>query len=116
MIPPAPLVTLRVPSFADPRFAPIGKAVMTATLSAVPARLFTGGWTDRDREKLVALALAAAERVMPGVAGLVLAHHIVTGLDIEKALGVTDGDLEGGELAPDQALGFPSVRRPGMGG
>jgi phytoene dehydrogenase-like protein len=106
VIPHAPLVTLRVPSSADPRLAPVGKAVMTATLSSIPAQLFDGGWTDDRRAKLAAMALAAAERVMPGVTGLVLGQHTIIGADIEKALGATDGDLEGGELAPDQALGF----------
>src|SRR5439155_25241587 len=38
-----PLVTLRLPSLADPRLAPIGKAVMTATISAVPWRM-SGSW------------------------------------------------------------------------
>ena len=37
-----PLVTLRLPAFADPRLAPIGKAVMTATVSAVPSRMSGG--------------------------------------------------------------------------
>ena len=106
VIPHGPLVTLRVPSSADPRLAPVGKAVMTATLSSIPAQLFDGGWTDDRRAKLAAMALAAAERAMPGVAGLVLGQHTIIGPDIEKALGATDGDLEGGELAPDQALGF----------
>ncbi|HXJ00242.1 MAG TPA: NAD(P)/FAD-dependent oxidoreductase [Micropepsaceae bacterium] len=106
VIPHWPLVTLRVPSFADPRLAPIGKAVMTATISAVPTSLFDGNWTDSRRAKLAATALDAAERAMPGVSALVLGHQIIAGPDIEAALGVTDGDIEGGELAPDQVLGF----------
>jgi len=106
VIPHAPLVTLRVPSFSDPRLAPIGKAVMTATISAIPTHPFDGGWTDAKRAKLAAFALGAAVRAMPGVEGLVLAQHIIAGPDIENMLGATDGDIEGGELAPDQALGF----------
>ncbi|HEY4265490.1 MAG TPA: NAD(P)/FAD-dependent oxidoreductase [Micropepsaceae bacterium] len=105
-VPSDPLVTLRVPSFADPRFAPIGKAVMTATLSPIPTRLFDGGWTHERRAKLAARALAAAKRVMPDIEALVLAHRIIAGPDIETALGATDGDCDGGELAPDQVLGF----------
>ena len=105
-IPHAPLVTLRLPSVADPRYAPMGKAVMTATLSSIPAKLSNGGWTAEKREKLVMIALAAAERAMPGVRALVVGHHIIAGPDIEKALGSTEGDYEGGEIAPDQALGF----------
>jgi phytoene dehydrogenase-like protein len=105
-IPETPLVTLRVPSFADPRLAPIGKAVLTATLSAIPARLFDGAWTDAKRNQLADLALAAAERAMPGVAARVLARHVLIGPDFETALGATAGDLDGGELSPDQVLDY----------
>ena len=105
-IPESPLITLRVPSFADPRLAPIGKAVMTATLGAIPARLFDGVWSDAKRNQLAQLALAAAERAMPGVAQRVLAQHVLVGPDFESALGATAGDLDGGELAPDQVLDY----------
>jgi phytoene dehydrogenase-like protein len=106
VVPHAPLVTLRVPSSADPRFAPIGKAVMTATLSPIPTRLFDGAWTDDKRVKLTALALAAAKRAVPDIEARLLAHELIAGPDIETALGATDGDCDGGELASDQALGF----------
>ena len=112
VLPEAGLVTLRVPSLADPRLAPIGKATMTATLSAIPAQLFDGPWNEEKRSRLVALALAAAERAMPGVTSLVLAHQTVTGADLETELGLTGGDLEGGEIAPDQVLGFRPFGEP----
>ena len=104
VIPLSPLVTLRVPSAADPRLAPVGKAVMTATLSAIPAHLFDGPWDEAKLSRLKEIALAAAERAFPGVSGRVLAAHVVTVGEIETALGSTMGDLDGGELAPDQAL------------
>jgi phytoene dehydrogenase-like protein len=106
VVPDSPLVTLRVPSFADPRLAPIRKAVMTVTLSPIPTRLIDGGWTDDKRAKLAELALAAAKRTVPDIEARVLGHQIIAGPDIERALGATDGDCDGGELAPDQALGF----------
>jgi len=74
VLPASPLVTLRVPSLADPRLAPLGKAVMTATVSAVPSRLSEGPWTEARREQLVKLALGAAERAAPGVSAHVLAN------------------------------------------
>jgi phytoene dehydrogenase-like protein len=85
---------------------------MTATLSCIPAHLINGGWTDAARSKLAAIALEAAERAMPDVAQLVLAQHVVTGPDIENALGATNGDFDGGELAPDQALGYRPFGEP----
>jgi phytoene dehydrogenase-like protein len=106
VLPSAPLVTLRVPSLADPRLAPQGKAVMTATLSAVPSILSDGPWTANKREHLAQIALAAAERVAPGISEQVLAGRTIVAPDIEAVLGLTNGDLDGGELAPDQAFGF----------
>jgi phytoene dehydrogenase-like protein len=76
---------------------------MTATISAVPSRM-SGGWEEPRREQLAAIALAAAERAFPGVASLVLAQHVIVGSDVEQALGATEGDLDGGEIAPDQLL------------
>jgi phytoene dehydrogenase-like protein len=98
-----PLVTLRLPSLADPRLAPIGKAVMTATVSAVPWRM-SGSWEEPRREELVAIALAAAQKAFPQIASLVLAQQVIVGADVEAGLGATEGDLDGGDIAADQIL------------
>jgi|GEM_PF-697443 len=99
-------VTLRLPSLSDPRLAPPGKAVMTATLSAMPARLFDGPWMQEKRAMLAKAALAAADEAAPGTSDRVLASQVIVASDIEEMLGLTEGDLEGGELAPDQAFSF----------
>lgn len=105
-LPEQPQVTLRVPSLADPRLAPAGKAVMTATLGSIPSHLFDGPWTQDKRALLVIAALAAAELAVPGVSNRVLASQTIVASDIEMSLGLSDGDLDGGELTPDQALSF----------
>lgn len=106
-----PLVTLRLPSLTDPRLAPIGKAVMTATISAVPWRM-SGSWEEPSREQLGRMALAAAERAIPGITSLVLAQHVIAGADVEEGLGATEGDLDGGEIAGDQILDSRPLRGP----
>ncbi|MEA2825040.1 MAG: hypothetical protein QOF03_1522 [Alphaproteobacteria bacterium] len=98
-----PLVTLRLPSLADPRLAPIGKAVMTATISAVPWRM-SGSWEEPRREQLAAIALSAAQKAFPKIASQVLAQQVIVGADVEMGLGATEGDLDGGEIAADQIL------------
>jgi phytoene dehydrogenase-like protein len=113
-LPEQPHITLLVPSLSDPRLAPPGKAVMTATLGAIPAHLFDGPWTPDKRALLVKAALAAAETAAPGVSGSVLANQVIVAPDIEAVLGLSDGDLDGGELTPDQALSFRPW--PGMAG
>jgi len=48
--------------------------------------------------------------VLPGNGDRVLAAQVVAPPDIEAALGATEGDLMGGEIASDQMLGL----RPGF--
>ena len=110
LIPERPPVTLRIVSAADPGLAPAGKAVVTATLTAIPFRLFDGAWTHEKRDLLRERALAAAEAVLPGIGDRVLAAQVVAPPDIEAGLGATEGDLMGGEIASDQMLGL----RPGF--
>lgn len=106
VVPEAPPALLRIVSASDPGLAPAGKAVMTATLGAVPFRLFDGAWTHEKRALLRDRALAAAESVLPGIASRVLAAEVIAPPDIEAGLGATQGDLWGGEIASDQMLGL----------
>jgi phytoene dehydrogenase-like protein len=95
-------VSLRNVSAADPSLAPAGGSVVTATLGAVPHRLFDGAWTREKRDALRSQALSALEATMPGAGAHAIAAFLIAPPDIEEALGATDGDLGGGELAADQ--------------
>lgn len=106
LVPDNPPLTLRFGSATDPGLAPAGKAVMTATLCGIPYRLFDGAWTREKRDLLRDRAIAAAEAVLPGIGGRVLAAQVTVPPDMEEALGATEGDLVGGEIASDQMLGF----------
>ena len=97
-------VSLRFPSVLDPSLCPTGAAVMTATVGCVPGRLFDGAWTREKRDVLRGRVLAVIEDVFPGLHTRVLATELIAPPDIEEALGLTDGDLWGGEVAPDQML------------
>ena len=120
-IPQAPPAALRLASAADPRLAPIGAATLTVTLGSIPFRLFDGAWTNEKRNLLRDRALAAADAVMPGAHAHVLACQVIAPPDFEEALGASEGDLWGGELAPDQMFAMrpfadddfpPSPRSP----
>jgi phytoene dehydrogenase-like protein len=105
-------ISLRFPSVLDPALCPTGAAVMTVTVGCVPARLFDGGWTHEKRDALQLRVLAAIEEVFPGLRTRVLAAKLIAPPDIEEELGLTDGDLWGGEIAPDQMFDL----RPWSGG
>jgi phytoene dehydrogenase-like protein len=95
-------ICLRFPSVLDLGLCPAGMAVMTATVGCVPTRPFDGAWTHEKRDALQEQVIAALEQVFPGLRAHILATALITPPDIEEALGLTDGDLWGGEIAPDQ--------------
>ncbi len=105
-VPEHPPVMLRLVSAVDASLAPDGGAVATVTLGAIPHTPFDGAWTHEKRERLRDRALAAVESVWPGMAKRVLGSELIVPADMEHMLGVSGGDLSGGELAPDQMLGF----------
>jgi phytoene dehydrogenase-like protein len=102
IVPERPPITVRCVSAIDPRLAPYGKAVLTATVGCIPHRLFDGAWTNEKRSALRERVLAAIEDVLPGTTARVLGAELILPPDIEDALGATEGDLDGGEIAPDQ--------------
>ena len=56
------------------------------------------------------------EKALPGVLATLRAVKIITPADMESALGVTSGDLDGGVLASDQMLALHPGPRTGLAG
>jgi phytoene dehydrogenase-like protein len=105
VVPEHPPVMLNAVSARDPSLAPPSCSVVTATLGAIPFRLFDGAWTFEKRALLRRHATEALEFVWPGASASIFASEVIAPPDIEDALGAMDGDLNGGEIAGDQMLG-----------
>ena len=105
-VPERPPATLRLVSAVDPFLAPDGCATLTVTLGAIPHTLFDGAWTHEKRNRLRDTALAIAEQALPGIAARVKAAELIVPPDIESQLGVSEGDLLGGDLSATQMLGY----------
>lgn len=101
-------IVARIPSASSPGLAPVGAATMTLTIGSVPNRLFDGAWTHEKRSQLRNHAIAKVEQVLPGTLSRIQAIQVIVPPDIEEALGATEGDLWGGEIAGDQMFS----RRP----
>lgn len=106
IVPDQPPAMVRVVSAVDPGLAPDGAATVTVTLGGIPFRPFDGPWTHEKRLKLEAQAKAVLEEALPGALATLLASELIVPADIENQLGLTDGDLMGGELSAAQMLGF----------
>ncbi len=106
-----------IQSTIDPDMAPPGKHVMSNFVQYAPFELKGSDW-DTERENLGDTVQAVIEGVFPGFGDLVLHREVVTPLDIERTVGLSEGNIYGGEfLAPQMyffrpAPGWNQYRTP----
>ncbi|HZD22334.1 MAG TPA: NAD(P)/FAD-dependent oxidoreductase [Acidimicrobiia bacterium] len=100
-----PYIDACVQSNVDPDMAPPGKAVMSNFIQYAPYHLRESDW-DTERENLGDLVQARLEEVFPGFGDLVLHREVVTPLDIERTVGLTEGNIFAGEFLAPQIFFF----------
>jgi phytoene dehydrogenase-like protein len=105
-----PYIDCCIQSMIDPDMAPPGKHVMSCFIQYAPYRLRAGGW-DEQREALGDTVQSTLESFFPGFSDLVLHREVVTPLDIERVVGLSEGNIFAGELLAPQMFFF----RPSMG-
>lgn len=112
-----PYIDACIQSVIDPDMAPPGKHVMSCFVQYTPYRLSGSDW-DAERDNLGDVVQATLGRYFPGFSELVLHREVVTPLDIERTLGLTEGDIFAGAfLAPQMyffrpAPGWNQYRTP----
>jgi phytoene dehydrogenase-like protein len=101
----------------DPEMAPPGHHVMSCFVQYAPYQLAAGDW-DSERTILGDRVQQMLERYFPGFEGLVVHREVVTPLDIERVVGLSEGNIFAGELLWDQmytsrpAPGWSQYRTP----
>jgi phytoene dehydrogenase-like protein len=112
-----PYLDTAIQSTVDPDMAPPGKAVMSCFVQYAPYHLRESDW-DAERENLGDTVQATLESFFPGFGDLVLQREIRTPLDIERTVGLSEGNIFAGEfLAPQMwfmrpAIGWANYRTP----
>ena len=112
-----PYIDACIQSVIDPDMAPPGKHVMSCFIQYTPYDLRESDW-DQERDRLGDVVQATLERHFPGFDDLVLHREVVTPLDIERMVGLTEGDIFAGAfLAPQMyffrpAPGWNQYRTP----
>ncbi|HEX2154862.1 MAG TPA: NAD(P)/FAD-dependent oxidoreductase [Acidimicrobiia bacterium] len=100
-----PYIDAAVQSTIDPDMAPPGKHVMSCFVQYTPYHLRESDW-DTESDNLGDLVEATLERFFPGFGDLVLHREVVTPLDIERVVGLTEGNIFAGELLAPQMFFF----------
>jgi phytoene dehydrogenase-like protein len=103
-----PYIDCAIQSTIDPDMAPPGKHVMSSFIQYTPYKLRESDW-DTERENLGDTVQAVYESFFPGFGDLVLQREVVTPLDIERVVGLSEGNIFAGEfLAPQMFLFRPA--------
>ena len=112
-----PFIDGAIQSVVDPDMAPPGKHVMSCFVQYAPYHLKGGDW-DTERDKFGDTVQATLESFFPGFGDLVLHREVVTPLDIERTVGLSEGNIFAGEFFAPQmyffrpAPGWSSYRTP----
>jgi phytoene dehydrogenase-like protein len=100
-----PYIDCAIQSTIDPDMAPPGKHVLSCFVQYTPYRLRDSDW-DAEREPMADVVQATLERYFPGFGELVLQREVQTPLDIERTVGMSEGNIFAGELLAPQMFFF----------
>ncbi len=77
--------------------------VVSIHFQFAPYRLKSGDW-GLEKQRIEKLAIAALSEYFPNLQSLISASQIITPLDLEQTYGLTEGDINHGQLMLDQFL------------
>ncbi len=112
-----PYVDIVIPSLTDPSVAPPGKHVMSCFVQYAPYHLAEGTW-DEQREAFGDAVVDAIAEHAPNLRDVILHRQVITPLDIERTVGLSEGNIFQGELTLEQlfflrpAPGWAQYRTP----
>jgi phytoene dehydrogenase-like protein len=112
-----PFIDCIVPSAIDPHMAPPGKHVMSCFVQYAPYELREGTW-DEKREAFGDAVVDTLAQYIPNLKDIILHRQVLTPLDIERTIGISQGNIFHGELSLSQlfflrpAPGYAQYRTP----
>lgn len=116
-----PYIDMLIPTQIDPTMAPPGKHYMSVFVQYCPYQLAEGPWTEQRRASFGQTVIDSIAEHSPGFKDLILHAEIRTPWEIEKEVGLTEGNIFQGELTFDQLLfnrpipGYAQYRSPVRG-
>ncbi len=96
-----PYMDIIIPSMIDPDMAPPGKHVMSIFVQYAPSDL-RGGWDEAKREAFGDAVVDTLAHYAPNLPGAILHRQVLTPWDIERDMGLTNGNIFHGELSLQQ--------------
>ncbi|MBC8345498.1 MAG: NAD(P)/FAD-dependent oxidoreductase [Candidatus Marinimicrobia bacterium] len=99
-----PFVEFSIPSILNPTFAPNGKHVLSATIQYAPYHLRGMNWSEELKNKLKNNVVNVLGNYIPEISSLIESSLVLSPVDLERQFGLTEGNLNHGEMTLDQFL------------
>ena len=96
-----PYIDIVIPSLTDPSVAPPGKHVLSCFVQYAPFKLREGNW-DQKREAFGDAVIDTIAQYAPNLKDIIIGRQVLTPLDIEQMVGLTEGNIFQGELSLEQ--------------
>jgi phytoene dehydrogenase-like protein len=96
-----PYMDIVFPSMIDPGMAPPGKHVASIFVQYCPYHI-NGGWTDAKREAFGDAVIDTLSEYAPNIRSAIIGRQVLTPFEIEKTIGLSEGNIFQGELALQQ--------------
>jgi phytoene dehydrogenase-like protein len=114
-----PYIDMIIPTLVDPQMAPPGKHVISCFVQYAPYKLAPelGTWDDQ-REAFGDAVVSRIAEFAPNIRDIVIGRQVLTPLDIERTLRLTEGNIFQGELSLEQLFfnrpvpGYARFRTP----
>jgi phytoene dehydrogenase-like protein len=114
-----PYVDMIIPTLVDPQMAPPGKHVISCFVQYAPYKLAPGlGTWDDNREAFGDAVINRISEFAPNIKDIIIGRQVLTPLDIERTMGLTEGNIFQGELSLEQLFfnrpvpGYARFRTP----
>ena len=114
-----PYIDMIIPTLVDPGMAPPGKHVISCFVQYAPYKLdpSLGTWDD-NREAFGDAVIDRIAEFAPNIREIIVGRQVLTPLDIERTIGLTEGNIFQGELSLEQLFfnrpvpGYARFRTP----
>jgi phytoene dehydrogenase-like protein len=98
-----PYIDMIIPTLVDPDMAPPGKHVMSCFVQYAPYHLAGGAqWDDAARDAFGETVIDTIAERAPNIRELIIEKQVLTPLDIEQKIGLSEGNIFQGELSLEQ--------------
>jgi phytoene dehydrogenase-like protein len=98
-----PYIDAIIPTLVDPAMAPPGKHVMSCFVQYAPYHLADGAlWDDAHRQAFRDTVIDTLAERASNIRDLIVGEQVLTPLDIEQRIGLSEGNIFQGELSLEQ--------------